>query len=420
MAAHLNSGGEPTWGLEYLLLFGPPENKIELLGGYTPCAFPFASREAAQRHFTSWAEQITRLCRLTAVPRARTGPKWSRWKAKRFTMTLHKRPIHLRVPVPTPVYHWAHSCFFRRDLWGPIGVGRRTGWWVAQDHWDVKHNVWRLFEDASDRLPGWGIGGVDVSLSGTDSIVPDHSFYRGGRGGVDFAERTIGGQYFKGPPDLIVEVFSDYSRPLDRGPRMEVCRRNGVPHLWHLDPVAETLEAYELRGGEYDRVATLAGEMYRPDAFPELMVDVAGLFDTQSKRHGDRVSSPGTEPEEPPQEWGVPEEERVGLEHLLLLGHAERRREIWDNRAPCRLAFASEREASTRLASLLADAAAWEGEAAPSPVRQVEPGIETAEVGRFRFVRRGRCVHLDLAVDGMFYRQLLHVCADRSAWDWGD
>ncbi|HZK82435.1 MAG TPA: hypothetical protein VFC46_15240 [Humisphaera sp.] len=36
----------PVWDLEYLLLFGPPENKLELLDGKTPCSFPFADRDA--------------------------------------------------------------------------------------------------------------------------------------------------------------------------------------------------------------------------------------------------------------------------------------------------------------------------------------------------------------------------------------
>jgi hypothetical protein len=35
------------WDLEYLLLFGIPNNKIELLDGRSRWAFPFTSRELA-------------------------------------------------------------------------------------------------------------------------------------------------------------------------------------------------------------------------------------------------------------------------------------------------------------------------------------------------------------------------------------
>jgi hypothetical protein len=281
--------------------------------------------------------------------------------------------------------------------------------------------VWRVFEDARERLTGWGIGGVDVSLSDRDVIVPDHCFYRGRRGSEDFAARTISGQYFKGAPDLVVEVFSDYSRPLDRGPRMEACRRNGVPHLWHLDPHDESLVAYELRGTEYDRVTRVtAGDRYTPAAFSELTIDVASLFDTQSKRHwrGDDAGNDEA-PAVAPAEWGVPEHERVGLEHLMLLGHAERRREIWNGRTPCRLAFASEREAGFRFRGFLDDAARWEAAPVPTP-RPLEVGSEHAEVGRFRFIRRGRVINADVQVDGRLYRELLRVAATREAWDWGD
>jgi len=49
----------------------------------------------------------------------------------------------------------------------------------------------------------------------------------------------------------------------------------------------------------------------------------------------------------------------------------------------------------------------------------IEPGVEVAEVGRFQLSRRGRQVRLDVAVDARKYRELLHVWADRNAWNWG-
>jgi Uma2 family endonuclease len=419
------SMADPEWGLEHLLLFGPPENKLELLDGCTPCAFPFERRDVAERHFIRWAEQLRRLLPAgDASAVAQRGGSVAEWRSGDVELTLHKRPVHLRLPVPTDVYHWAHGCFFRPELWGEPGVARRrrrTGWLHFQDHWDIKLNVWKVFADARERLPGWGIGGVDVSLSVDDVIAPDHCFYRGRRGSEDFAARTILGQYFKGAPDLVVEVFSDYSRPLDRGPRMELCRRNRVAHLWHIDPDDETLAAYELRGTEYDRVARLTvSDHYEPPAFPELTIEVASLFDTQSKRRrGDNDAGDGEGPAEALGEWGVPEHQRVGLEHIMVLGHAERRREIWNGRVPCRLAFASEREAQFRVRGLLEDAARWEAAPVPTP-RPLEVGDEHAEVGRFRVIRRGRVINVDVQVDGRLYRELLRVCATREAWDWGD
>ena len=55
---------------------------------------------------------------------------------------------------------------------------------------------------------------------------------------------------------------------------------------------------------------------------------------------------------------------------------------------------------------------------APAPVK-IEPDLETAEVGRFRFIRRGHVVRLNVDVSGPLYRALLAVTASRDAWDWG-
>jgi hypothetical protein len=42
------------WGLEYLLLFGVPNNKWELLRGRVRWAFPFLDLDVAQDHFAVW------------------------------------------------------------------------------------------------------------------------------------------------------------------------------------------------------------------------------------------------------------------------------------------------------------------------------------------------------------------------------
>ena len=116
---------------------------------------------------------------------------------------------------------------------------------------------------------------------------------------------------------------------------------------------------------------------------------------------------------------GDPEAVTVGLQHLILLGHAERRREIWDNRCPCALAFGSADEARHRLDRFMFEAARWEGRAVV-PAVPVEPDVDAATIGRFHFKRHGHVVRLNVDVDGLLYRSLLNVTADRAAWDWGD
>ena len=49
----------------------------------------------------------------------------------------------------------------------------------------------------------------------------------------------------------------------------------------------------------------------------------------------------------------------------------------------------------------------------------IEPGVEVAEVSRFRLTRRERHVRLDVAVDTRKYREMLNVWTRRDVWDWG-
>ena len=124
-------------------------------------------------------------------------------------------------------------------------------------------------------------------------------------------------------PRLIAEVLSPSTVPLDRGPRMEVYRQAGVPHLWLLDPGKETIEEFALAGRTFKKTGQHgAGECFRPALFPQESVAVDSLFATQAKRHGYRRSSKAVEPLPVP-EWLVSSDQRVGLEVLFFFGHPE-------------------------------------------------------------------------------------------------
>lgn len=49
-------------------------------------------------------------------------------------------------------------------------------------------------------------------------------------------------------PDWICEVISAGTERHDRGGKMRIYARAGVPHLWLLDPLARSLETYRLDG----------------------------------------------------------------------------------------------------------------------------------------------------------------------------
>lgn len=181
----------------------------------------------------------------------------------------------------------------------------------------------------------------------------------------------------------------------------------------------DTIEVYRLADVEY-RLEPTAGNGDRLSArsLGGITVETERLFETQSKRFKDELDS-DARAAEPPPAWAIPRDRVVGLQHLILLGHTERRREIWNNKSPCVLAFGSAEEARHRLDRFLLEAGRWKGMSAPRPV-EIEPGIEAADVGPFHFIRQEHVVRLNVDVSGSLYRQLLEVSAQREAWDWGE
>jgi Uma2 family endonuclease len=407
-----HSAPTASWGLEYLIVFGAPENKVEVFDGRTRLVFPFADRATGERHFAEWTAGLQRW--LAADP-PRIEQREKEWQADigPATLTLFPRPIELRFPINIPADIKLSTAFWRRDFWEAQPPGRETGWDSQLRHQDVMMNLWQLFGRVCAARGGKHCGRVELLIDDRGVVSPDQYYFRGGRD-----VRRIGDGWCYDLPDLVAEVLSPVSRSIDRGPRMHVYARAGVPYVWLLDPELEQVEEYALAGEGYGlQTVRRAGEDFAPRGLPSGPIPVDELFDCQEKRKGPFRF--GYEDEEAVPEWLVPPEQPIGLEYLLLLGHPERRFEIWDHRSPCLLAFGSEVEARYRLRHFVEEACRWEAVAAPELCPDGPDG-EPIEVGRFRFSRSGRRVHLDVAVDARLYRELLEVHGQRDAWDWGE
>jgi Uma2 family endonuclease len=398
------------WGLEYALLFG--WDKLELVKGKTRCAFPFSTRELAELHFTDWWETLCHWKGWNVPLPNLMATKNYRVESAGFEIEIFPRPIELRIPLHTEPYLDFERYFWQRDFWESQPSGKETGWDFWAQHSDITMNLFSLFETIRKQYGGQHIGRVPIALSETAAVAPDHYYF-----GKERKECLIKNNYFYGVPDLIAEVLSPASRAIDRGPRKELYRRVGVPHLWLLEPELNTIEVYELAGKDYKQTATYESEdAFRPALFPEITVEVKDLFETQWTR---RPLKPAASAPEPIPDWLFPAELPLGLEYLFLLGHPERRSEIWNNRAPCMLPFGSSQEAHFRFEHFLEETCHWEQKSRPgSALPDID--VEQAEVGRFQLTRKGRVVHLHVAVDARKFRQLLEVCADRQAWDWGE
>jgi Uma2 family endonuclease len=53
---------------------------------------------------------------------------------------------------------------------------------------------------------------------------------------------------FTQAPDWVCEVVSASTVAVDRGRKMTIYAREGVTHLWIVDPILRTLEVYRLEG----------------------------------------------------------------------------------------------------------------------------------------------------------------------------
>ena len=62
--------------------------------------------------------------------------------------------------------------------------------------------------------------------------------------------------YFTLAPDWVCEVLSASTRRLDLHGKRPIHAREGVVHLWFVDPVDRTLEAFELREGQWVLIAS--------------------------------------------------------------------------------------------------------------------------------------------------------------------
>ncbi len=132
-------------------------------------------------------------------------------------------------PRPAMPHAWASSTL-GMEVGGPFGRGRGGpgGWWI-------------VFEP-------------ELHL-GEDILVPDLAGWRRERMPV-YPETA----YCTLAPDWVCEVLSPSTRRLDLTDKRDIYAREGVAHLWFVDPDARTLEAFQLKEAQWVLIASLADD----------------------------------------------------------------------------------------------------------------------------------------------------------------
>ena len=104
----------------------------------------------------------------------------------------------------------------------------------------------RAFDHGRDGPGGWWIFHEPELHFGEDVLVPDVVGWCRER--MPTLPTT---DYVTLAPDWACEVLSAETRTLDLEAKRAVYAREGVGHLWLVDPTDRTLEAFELREGEW-------------------------------------------------------------------------------------------------------------------------------------------------------------------------
>jgi len=129
-------------------------------------------------------------------------------------------------PRPAPLHAVAASAM-GGELYGPFSKGRGGpgGWWIIDE--------------------------PELHL-GAEIMVPDLAGWRREKMPElpDTASLSLA-------PDWVGEVLSPSTAKDDRSIKMPLYAGFGVGHLWLVDPMLKTLEAYELREGRWSLLVTL-------------------------------------------------------------------------------------------------------------------------------------------------------------------
>ncbi len=121
---------------------------------------------------------------------------------------------------------------------------------------------------------GWVIlDEPELHLHG-DVLVPDLAGWRRSR-----MPEVPDASAFELAPDWVCEVLSPSTEAVDRGAKMPIYAREGVTHLWLVDPVVQTLEAFRLEAGRWVVLGTWTGEArVRVEPFDAIELELAALW----------------------------------------------------------------------------------------------------------------------------------------------
>jgi Uma2 family endonuclease len=132
-----------------------------------------------------------------------------------------------------------------------------------------------------DRIPsdparpgGWWILDEPELHLAQDVVVPDIAGWRRER-----MPRIPDAAWFDLAPDWLCETLSPSTANIDRTRKLRIYAREGVRHVWLVDPLARTLEVLSLEEGRWVIAETHAGDdVVRAAPFAAVEIELARLW----------------------------------------------------------------------------------------------------------------------------------------------
>lgn len=122
---------------------------------------------------------------------------------------------------------------------------------------------------------GWWLMDEPELHFGQNVLVPDIAGWRRER--MPQMPRV---PYFTQAPDWVCEVLSPSTAKLDRTRKREIYAREGIAHVWLVDPGSRTLEVFQLHGGRWVERGTWPGDSrVRAEPFEALELELGALWE---------------------------------------------------------------------------------------------------------------------------------------------
>jgi len=151
----------------------------------------------------------------------------------------------------------------------------------ATPHARASSRLGALIDGPFDREPGdpaepggwWILDEPELHLA-ADVIVPDLAGWRRER-----MPHIPTAPWIDLAPDWLCETLSPSTAAIDRGRKLRIYAREGVRHVWLLDPLARTLEVLALHGDRWSITAVHDGsDAVRAEPFAAIDLDLARLW----------------------------------------------------------------------------------------------------------------------------------------------